>query len=101
MADGKAVQVVERPEENRFEAHVGGKLAGVIVYQERGGRVVATHTEVDKRYKGRGIGSQLVQGMVDLLRSDGRRLQPVCPFVSAWLERHPDQADVLDGEGSA
>lgn len=99
MAGRPTVQVVERPEDNRFEAHVDGEVAGVIAYEERAGRVIALHTEVEDRYKGKGVGSRLVSGMVDLLRQDGRALQPVCPFVSAWLERHPDRADVVDGAG--
>ncbi len=101
MADSSKIQVIDRPEHSRFEAHRNGELAGVLGYEQRGDLLVALHTEVDPRFKGRGIGSELVRGMIDQLRADGRRLQPVCPFVKAWLERHPEQNDVLAGEGSA
>lgn len=96
MIGSPNVQVSDVPERERFEAHVGGELVGIIDYIPRPGKVVATHTEVFEGREGQGIGSALVRGMLDLLRSDGRSLRSRCPYVTAYLERHPEENDVVD-----
>ena len=90
------LQVADAPERNRFEGHLGEELVGVVEYIPLPGKVIATHAEVAEEYEGQGLGSQLVGGMVDRLRADGRLLQPLCPYVRAWLQRHPEAGDVVD-----
>jgi uncharacterized protein len=36
-----------------------------------------------------------VAGALDDIRERGLRLIPICPFVRSYLERHPEQADVV------
>lgn len=91
-----SVQVVDNPERKRFEGFVGDELVGVIEYIPLQGKVVATHTEVEPAHEGKGIGSALVAGALDLLRADGRLVQPMCPYVAAFLRRHDEYADVVD-----
>ena len=90
------VRVVDNPERKRFEGYVDDRLAGVIEYIPLPGKVIATHTEVEEALEGRGIGSQLVAGALELLRNDDRVVQPLCPYVTAYLRRHPEYADVVD-----
>jgi uncharacterized protein len=96
MADTATLEILDKPERNRFEARLEGELVGLIDYIPLPGKIIATHTEVAERYKGQGFGARLVQGMIDQLRADGRLLQPLCPYVAAYLRRHPDEADVVD-----
>jgi predicted GNAT family acetyltransferase len=56
--------------------------------------LVFTHTEVDPDHEGEGVGSTLVRGALDDARRRGMPVVPRCPFVRAWIERHPDYADV-------
>jgi predicted GNAT family acetyltransferase len=37
----------------------------------------------------------LVEGAVRDLRQRGLRLIPICPYVRSWLERHPEQRDLV------
>ena len=90
------VAVRDAPDAKRFEGHVDGEIVGVIDYIPLPGKIIATHTEVFGDQEGRGIGSALVRGMIDILRNDGRRLQPLCPYVTAFLQRHPEYGDVVD-----
>jgi hypothetical protein len=53
------------------------------------------HTEVPKALEGRGIGSGLIRGVLDAARSEGLKVKPVCPFAKAYIERHPEYADLL------
>lgn len=90
------LRVTDAPERKRFEGHLGEELIGVVEYIPLDGKVIATHAEVGDDFEGRGLASQLVAGMVDQLRADGRLLQPLCPYVRSWLERHPEADDVVD-----
>jgi len=82
--------VVDVPEQNRFEARTpDGQVAGFSAYQRDGDRTIITHTEVDDAYEGEGVGSQLVQGMLDQLRERGQAVRPDCPFVRSWIDKHP------------
>jgi uncharacterized protein len=89
------VAVVENPEKRRYEAIVGDQVAGFLFYQERDGRLVLVHTEVGDEWEGQGIGSRLVSGTLDAIRARGQRIEPVCPFVRGYIERHPEYADLV------
>lgn len=53
-----------------------------------------THTEVEPRFAGQGVGSQLVRHALDDIRTQGIPVLPVCPFVQQWIVRHPDYHDL-------
>jgi predicted GNAT family acetyltransferase len=46
--------------------------------------------DADLRIVVEGRGSRLIQGVLDDVRARGLRVLPVCPFVLAFLERHPE-----------
>ncbi|SBT38029.1 GNAT family N-acetyltransferase [Micromonospora auratinigra] len=87
--------VEENPAEHRFEILVDDALAGFTAYLPRGEVLVFTHTEVDDRFQGRGVGAALIQGTLDQIRARGGRVVPRCPFMAAFIERHPDYADLV------
>lgn len=87
--------VRDNPEELRYEALRDDQLVGLIRYRTEPGVVVLVHTEVDEAVEGTGVGSQLVRGALDDLRARGLRLVPLCPFVAAYLRRHPEFADLV------
>ena len=47
-------------------------------------------------YEGQGLGAVLVKGALADVRASGRRAVPVCPFVAAYVKRHPEEADIVD-----
>lgn len=87
-------EVVERPDVGRFELDFPGGQAFAI-YRSDGDRIVVTHTEVPPAFNGRGIGSQLAEGIFRIARASGRRVVPRCSFVAAWARRHPSYAGLL------
>ncbi len=89
-----AVEVVDDPERSRYVASVDGEPAGFSAYRLRGGDVVFTHTEVDPAFEGKGVGSTLVQAALDDVRRRGLGVIAMCPFVSAFIRRHPEYADL-------
>ena len=86
--------VTDRPDARRFEAHFGDELVGFVGYRHIGSRRVLLHTEVLPRFEARGVGSALAIHIFESARRDGERLTVTCPFLSAWLVRHPDYQDV-------
>jgi len=89
------VTVRDNSGESRFEAYVDGQLAGFSAYELSDGVITFTHTEVDDAFEGQGVGSSLVRQELDLVRADGElRVRPLCPFVRAWIDRHPDYAEL-------
>lgn len=90
------VQVQDNPGENRFELLVDGDLAGFAAYRVRDGRVIITHSEIDTRFRGQGMGAQLAENTLDLLRERGARVVPACPFFAQYVSEHHDWDDILD-----
>ncbi len=81
--------VTDVPERERFEARdEADAVAGVLTYQLTGAIVVYTHTEVDPRFEGRGVGSALARAAMDDARAKSRTVVPLCPFLSGWLGEH-------------
>ncbi len=87
--------IVNVPEARRYEARLGGELAGWVDYGRVGTRLIAVHTEVPPAFGGRGIGSVLVRHVLADARANGLTVTPRCPLFAAHFERHPEDADLL------
>jgi predicted GNAT family acetyltransferase len=85
-------------ENHRFVIEVDGEQAGLAVYHLRGGRYLFVHTEVDDAFAGKGVGTTLVEQSLQQVRDLGAQIVPLCPFYIAYLERHPEQTDLVDHE---
>lgn len=89
------VSVKDAPERHRYEVEVDGEAAGFAEYRRRRDVVVFTHTQVDDRFEGQGIGSRLARAALDDVRSSGLGVVPTCPFIRSWIDRHPDYRDLV------
>ncbi|MEU8170134.1 GNAT family N-acetyltransferase [Micromonospora sp. NPDC049004] len=87
--------VEDNPAKNRFEILVDDALAGFTAYVPRGEVLVFTHTEVDRAFQGKGVGGALIRGTLDQVRTRGGRVVPQCPFVAAFIDKHPEYADLV------
>jgi len=94
-ADTGAITVADVSQEHRYEARVGDDLAGYAAYLRTPQLIAFVHTEVDDAYGGRGIGSALARSALDEARAQGLRVAAVCPFISGWIDRHPEYQDLL------
>ena len=89
--------VRHNPAANRFEIDLDGKLAETI-YHIRGRKMFITHTEVPPEFAGKGIANALARASLDYARREGLRVFPRCPFVAAFIKRHPEYHDLVDDE---
>jgi len=60
-------------------------------------RVVLIHTEVPTAFSGKGIASQLAEGLFELLRATGRKAVLKCPFMVRFYVKHPEHTDIVTG----
>jgi predicted GNAT family acetyltransferase len=86
-----SAQITDNAAASRFQVTIEGKLAE-LRYRVRASRLVLIHTEVPPEVGGRGIGRALVVAALERAEPEGLTVVPLCPFVRAWLERHPDAA---------
>jgi len=90
----RMMDVTRNAAARRFELAVEGHTA-FIDYREDGDRMVLVHTEVPQALGGRGIGTRLARGALDLARQEGRRLELRCDFLQGFVERNPEYRDLL------
>jgi len=79
---------------SRFELDAGGVMA-FMNYRLGDGVITLDHTETPRQARGRGIASQLTAGVLDIARARGLKVVPRCPFVRAYLGKHPESRDLL------
>jgi predicted GNAT family acetyltransferase len=94
-------EVVDRPEQHRFEIVADGQVAGFADYQLRGEEIMFTHTVIEEAYEGKGLGSVLVRHALDSARERGLAVLPLCPFVRSWIARHPDYLPLVPASARA
>jgi predicted GNAT family acetyltransferase len=89
------VEVHDNGAELRYEAIADGRLVGEIRYRREPGAIVMVHTEVAPSAEGKHVGSSLVEAALADVRARGLRVVPQCPFVAAYIRRHPEYADLV------
>jgi predicted GNAT family acetyltransferase len=87
--------VRDNPGRNRYELELDGGTA-FVTYRRSPGVVTLLHAEVPRELQGHGFGSALVRGTLDLVRAEGSKAVPVCPFIVAFMRRHPEYRDLAD-----
>jgi predicted GNAT family acetyltransferase len=79
---------------HRFELETEGHTA-LAFYQLADGVMTFTHTEVPAALGGRGVGSKLIESALRSAREQGLKVVAQCPFVAAYLRKHPEFNDLL------
>ncbi|MEU4482378.1 GNAT family N-acetyltransferase [Micromonospora sp. NPDC023966] len=94
--DGEDVVITDNSELGIYEAAIGGRTAAGLVYSKAGSRVVLMATSVFPEFRGKGVAARLIGGVLDELRMQGKTATVTCPFAAAFVNAHPEYADVLD-----
>ncbi len=79
----------------RLEALTGGEVVGRIEYfvlesPERA--LVPVHTIVEPAHEGQGIAGSLARELYGIAGRENSAVASLCPYVTKWAERHPDEA---------
>jgi predicted GNAT family acetyltransferase len=92
MAD--VPEVTNNPAAGRYEI-LTDQGAAILTYRQRGADLDLMHTEVPKALEGHGYAAALAAAALDDARREGIKVIPTCPYVKAYLERHPEYADLV------
>lgn len=83
----------DRPEAGRYELEIDGEIA-FVSYNLSPPNLMITKTWTPPRLEGRGIASRLTRHVLADARRRGLLILPVCSFFAAYLQKHPEFADV-------
>ena len=73
-----------------------GDFQPKIEYIKTKEKIYLTHTEVPVELEGKGIGSHLVKLTLEDVEKKHLKLIPLCPFVAAYIKRHPEWNRLLE-----
>jgi hypothetical protein len=79
---------------SRFELDAEGATV-FMNYRLTGNVISLDHTETPIAARGRGLASRLVEGALQIVRARGLKIVPRCPFVRAYLDKHPEYGDLV------
>lgn len=95
MSNISEKSIVVNQEKKRFELEVEGKIAYIEYILNNENIMFLTHTEVPVGLEGKGVGSTIVSKVLDYIKENGYTLAPLCPFVAAYVKRHPERKEIL------
>ena len=82
----------DNAELKRYELPVDGEVA-VVTYNLSPPNLMITETLVPERLEGQGIASRLAKHVLADAKARNLLILPVCPFFSAYLQKHPEYAE--------
>jgi NAD+ kinase len=98
LPDAGNARVVDNFEEQRYEILLGGETVGTLEYRRRGSYIELLDTEIEQTFAGRGLAGRLATAALEDARAKAVPVKVTCPFVTGYVERHPEYSDLLADE---
>jgi predicted GNAT family acetyltransferase len=92
----QAFEVIRHPDDRFYELLADGQFAGLIVYEDAGGRYVFTHTLIAEGYRSRGLSWALMRGVLEDLKQRHITVTNYCPVLGRFIEKNPEYAPLID-----
>lgn len=91
------ITIEDGPRHGRYVGRVAGIDAEAeITFTHRGPNLIsADHTGAPDELRGTGVAAALVDYLVADARARGFRIIPICPYIRARYEKHPEWRDVF------
>lgn len=90
-----SARVADNRDESRYEVYSGDRRAGHSAYAIEGDAMTILHTDIDDRFQGQGLGSELASRMLEDARERRLDVLPYCPFVQEYIAAHPRYAELV------
>jgi hypothetical protein len=81
---------IDETKRGEFVIEEDKKPVGTMKVHLENEDLVVDGTVVDKEMRGQHIGKKLIEAMVHHARTNHYKVVPVCPYVKAQFEKHPD-----------
>ena len=92
--DNDNVPIIDNKDQHQYELKMGDEVA-ILVYQRHGDTINLIHTEVPEALGGHGLGNKLARFALEEARAQNLQVVPSCPFVAAFIRRHPDYISLV------
>ena len=83
------MEIINNTTNLQFEVELDGERAE-MVYRMRGNTMYIMHTKVPDAFQGKGVASKLANHALNYAVDHGHKLAVLCPFVIAYVKRHPE-----------
>jgi uncharacterized protein len=93
--DGLQTIVTDNAQDSRFQAAVDGQVIAWQPYRRYRGHIVLMATEVDARWRERGVSSAMIGGVLSLIRTAGHTVIPRCKITGDYIVRHPEYRELV------
>ncbi|WP_019849984.1 GNAT family N-acetyltransferase [Desulfitobacterium sp. PCE1] len=57
--------------------------------------IIIDRTYVSEELNGQGIGKLLLKELVDWARKENKKINPICPYAKAQMEKNPEHHDMI------
>lgn len=88
--------ITNNKKEFRFETILEDGEIARLEYRWLRGSMVLMHTIVPASGRKKGVGSELVKFVLDYLRTNNLKMVIYCPFVTKYVNEHPEYQDLID-----
>ena len=78
----------------RYEYRIGAAL-GFVSYRREAGVTTLSYARVPDALAGRGVGAAMARAVLEAERARGARVRATCSFIAAYLDAHPEYADLI------
>jgi uncharacterized protein len=95
------LRIADNPSKSRYEARIDDRLAGFVTYRLDGDAITFVHTEIERDYRGEGIGGELARAALDDARARGLAVYPFCPYMTEWIQQHREYVDLVPVDSRA
>jgi predicted GNAT family acetyltransferase len=93
--DKEQYAISNNEKEQRFEIHEGEEVA-YLEYRYYKTAMALMHTLVPEVLNGKGVASALAHYALEWAREHKKPVIVYCPFVAAYLKRHPEYNDIIE-----
>lgn len=92
------IQFEEAETNGRAFLELDGETKAEMTFSKAGESIIIIdHTEVSDDLRGQGVGRQLLDKLVAVVREQGKSVIPLCPYAKSVFDKDESIRDVLRG----
>lgn len=90
------IQLENNEKNGRAVATVDRQQVGEMTFVWAGDqKIIIDHTEVDESQKGKGVGKQLLNKIIEMVDEKSIKVMPLCPYAKHEFDKNPSLQQYL------
>jgi len=90
------MHITNNKQTSTFEGQLPGGELATMQYRWLKGSMVLMHTIIPPEHRGHGYGDVLTRYVLDHIRAHHLKVIVYCPFVQKYMDKHPEDNDLID-----